>query len=115
MRLSELLLLYTLVTNASRKFWVEGSAYLHGRNLYRPRDAKEILSLRRGQDRYNPDEIDCSTITQIVRDVGIHYYELLLRAWSFRSFTVSYILFISGLHCYVAFLVKDFQLYNRAS
>lgn len=51
---------------------------------FQPRDAEEILSLRRGQDRYNPDEIDCSTRTRIVRDVL-----LLLRARARASLVLS--------------------------
>lgn len=75
-RLSELLLLllYTPVTNAcsSRKFRKGTfSRSVH----FSQKDTEEILSLRRRQDRYNPDEIDCSTRTRIVRDVGV-----LLRA-----------------------------------
>lgn len=75
MRLSELLLLllYTPVTNASRKFRMERNAF--SERPFQPKDVEEILSLRRGQDRYNPDEIDCSTRTRILRDVGV-----LLRA-----------------------------------
>lgn len=92
MRLSELLLLlllYTSVTNAcsSRKFRMERSAFAE--RPFQPKDAEEILSLRRGQDRYNPDEIDCSTRTRIVRDVGVLLRATIARARARASLVLS--------------------------
>lgn len=94
MRLSELLLLYTPATNVSsrRKFrgW-EGApsppvGYSGRRTL------REIVSLGREQDRYNLDEIDCSTSTRIVTS----YY---CEPGPFAILTLGLHLPYSRLHC----------------